>query len=456
LIIQCPSCNSRFSIDSAKISSPSSKGRCSVCGHVFPLLEHAVEDMEVAELRDRFESEKAEKARKAIGFYDGVYGKPRVNRKREEKPPFETEREEMKELEDEPFPSLDEEITEEEIPPFQEAPEESLPDTARRTEEAEQPQTSSKLFEEEDVGEWAETVFPEPEEDEEAAGWEGDLAKEIEESMKPGEPARQGTEPDIEPEIGIQATLGTVPEFGDEREREDFREEEPPVEAPIRRAPTAEPLQRMTDEEEKGHTPGPLWEEEGPERSFEEAFPSEKESRGPLSFRFLLLLLIVLALGGGGWYLYKTGTLTSPGSMTTSIMARINALRGKKSMVLFDLKNEQEPAADGKLFAVRGMVQNKGSATVAYVPLRIKIFDGQGHVLLTGRAVAGKVLTPEEISKMTVKNVLKTYRDQNEKNRQTSGRLEPGGKLPFLFLFDLSKFPRKTAKTFQVEVLKGS
>jgi len=87
------------------------------------------------------------------------------------------------------------------------------------------------------------------------------------------------------------------------------------------------------------------------------------------------------------------------------------------------------------------------------VPLKIKIFDARGKVILTGRTCAGRVLQPDDIAKMTVQGVLKTYRSMNAQNRKTAGHLNPGEKLPFLFLFDLSKFPRKTAKSFQVEVI---
>ncbi len=457
LIIQCPSCNSRFSIDSAKISSPSSKGRCSVCGHVFPLLEHAVEDMEVAELRDKFEREKAERAKKAIGFREGVYGSPPIERKISEESPLEAgPEEETKQPDYEPFPELEEETAEEAIL-SQEVPEKTFSETAHWEEELEPSQASSELFEEEDVEEWAEKVFPAPEEGEEPAGWEEDLAKEIDEAMKPGEPARRRAESDFESEIGIQTTPSIESsEVGyEKRETEGVRDEETlsGTSASVQ-ANTEEPFQRVTAGGEKSSAPP--WEGGDSEISFEDVFPSEKESRRSLSFRLFLLLLLIIALVGGGWYLYETGTLTSPGSVTGRIMERINALRGRKSMVLFDLKNEQEPALDGKFFAVRGMVQNKGGTTVSYVPLRIKIFDERGRVILTGRTVAGKVLTAEEISKMTVGNVLKAYRSQKDKNRRVSGRLAPGEKLPFLFLFDLNKFPRKIAKTFQVEILKGS
>jgi len=75
LIVQCPSCQSRFSVDASKIKSPLAKGRCSVCEDVFFLLDHAVNELEAAEVRDRLEEERARKARETLGTVTGMYGR---------------------------------------------------------------------------------------------------------------------------------------------------------------------------------------------------------------------------------------------------------------------------------------------------------------------------------------------------------------------------------------------
>ena len=133
---------------------------------------------------------------------------------------------------------------------------------------------------------------------------------------------------------------------------------------------------------------------------------------------------------------------------------KIKGLSGKTNITLFNLKNEQEPALDGKFFAVRGMVQSKRDKPVRFVPLRIKIFNDKNKPILTGQTIAGEVLSAEQISKMSVQNVLKKQHAFMELNKKTKGILGVGKKLPFLFLFDLSRFPRKLAKSFQIEVIE--
>jgi len=176
--------------------------------------------------------------------------------------------------------------------------------------------------------------------------------------------------------------------------------------------------------------------------------------RRPVLRPVLLIILLIVVLSGAGGYFYNTGQLSSVSGAFRGVVEKIKGLSGKTSVALFDLKNEQEPALDGRFFTVRGMVQNKGNKLIRYVPLRIKIFNGKNKVVLTGQTVAGEVLSAEQISKMSVQDVLEKHRALVALNQKEGGLLGTGEKRPFLFLFDLTRFPRKSAKTFQIEPVK--
>lgn len=404
MIVQCPSCQSRFSIDSSKISSSSSRGRCSVCGQVFILLDYAVEGIEAAALRDRFEEEGAKKARGILGGFSGVYGTGEARAEEEVAQEYKAEAEvqavaetteetvEREEIEAEPEEEIQEESPH--IPPLEEAKMEEKAEFGEEeagiTGEAEKGDSEAEEVERE-IEEFAE---------EEEKGKEPIISKKEEEWQ--GEEATGLPQPEVESYTGEEAKSGD--------------------ESGVLLSDTFKPLGR-------------------PER------------RLPF-FPVLVVVLIILAIVGVSWYLYQSGVLTSADSITGKFIRKISSIRSKSAITLYNLKNEQEPALDGNFFVVRGVIQNNQKVLVPYVPLRIKVFDSKNRVILTGQTIAGKVLKAEEISRMTVQNVNKRNKSLMEQNKKSTGRLAPGSKLPFAFLFDLSKFPRKTAKTFQVEMLK--
>ncbi len=446
LIVRCPSCQSRFTVDSSKISGPLSRGHCSVCGHVFTILDHAVEDVETAALRDRFEKERQEKIKKVIGGSWGVYGilRPEGEKVSEERGQT----------------GLDGAVEVVSASRKEEKPE---AEPLGRSEKISVPE---ELFDEE--RETSETKIAAAEsvsERESETEIEPVSVAVTEREARPEEMAE--TPQGKTPREGLEETMqGTREEFSP-REGEDLAREsqdtkvegsvEPEAEAAI--APEmaeAASLEESTLVAEGGGidaTSEPSGEPSAEPSLMDEALEPFESSKRRSILPVLIVILVLLGLGGGGWYLYQSGVLTSSGGITGKIMSKIQAIRGKSTLILFNLKNEQEPARDGKFFAVRGVVQNRRRAAVPYVPLKIKIFDARGKVILTGRTCAGRVLQPDDIAKMTVQGVLKTYRSMNAQNRKTAGHLNPGEKLPFLFLFDLSKFPRKTAKSFQVEVI---
>ncbi len=434
MIVRCPSCKSRFSIDSSKIKSPLSKGHCSICGHVFTLLDHAIEDMETAALRDKFEREREEKLRATIGNF-GVYGAATASGDKEEASATEEAIPEPAPPAEEPSipeetePSFHETETEQELEQKSEAETEAETEMAFGSPEAEEATAEIPTLEENPPEE-----IPAPPEEEEAPS-----PQEVEPEMRETaleEPPEAGVETTSEPEIRETET---------EAKREPVEGEAAPEETPFQPAEKEEPA-RETNE-------APAAEDQEVPPADETLEPFEPAKRSSL-LPILIAILILLGIGAGGWYLYQSGTLTS-NSLTGGIINKINEIRGKSSLVLFNLKNEQEPARDGKFFAVRGMIQNTDKNTVPFVLLKIKIFDAKGKVILTGETTAGKVLKPEEISRMTVHDALRTYQTLKARNRKSDGRLAPKGKLPFLFLFDLNKFPRRIAKSFQVEIVKA-
>ncbi len=371
--------------------------------------------METAALRDRLEEERARRAKNILGSFGGVYGLPHFEAKREKETTEEVEEGSAEEA------SLG-------ISGLKET--ESEPEMGEKAEMATPP------------------VFPAEE------GGEGFEEEEtIIQEVETGEDEEEGIETEAKEKLEIETETG----IEDRSEVEAETVQRPVFEEALSKESGGEPLQAEAGlEREAGEGAEEKKDEEELGVSIGETLePFERPKRSSL-LPVLVAILIVLCIGGGGWYLYRTGVLTSPHSITGKFIEKINAIRGKSALMFFNLKNEQEPALDGRFFTVRGVVQNKQKISVSYVPLRIKIFDAKGKIIMTGRTVAGRILKAEEISKMTVGSVLKTYQSLVDQNRKSSGQIKPGGKLPFLFLFDLSKFPRKAAKTFQVEILKAS
>ena len=405
-----------------------------MCGHVFVLLDHAEDEMEASRLRDRLEEARAEKARGVTGGVTGVY---EVTPSEEEKREEETvgAGEEMKGV----SPSSDEVEKGAGVP--EEGDERGEEVSYERGEEekaeevpaeVEMPGVEGGVSQEEETSEKEE--IPQEEVSVEVFGEESETPSEEvpeKEELEPEGETEEAGDKEEEDEEG----MGDVVLQPDEEKLEGEEEE-----------PRAEEVKEDSHKEGKGG----IGEEELPD-AYEPLVPPKRRIS---LFPILVVVLIVVVLAGGGWYLYQWGQFSSTGGIIGSIVEKINAIRGESSFVLFDIKNEQEPALNGKFFSVRGMVQNKKKTAVPWVSLRIKIFDAKNNVVLTGTTVAGRVLKPEEISKMTVQDVMKQYRSMNAMNRKVSGRLEAGKKLPFLFLFDLSKFPRSRAKTFQVEVIQ--
>jgi len=365
MIIQCPSCKSKFNLDSSKINGLSVKGRCSVCGNAFPLLDHAVDVVEATALRDRLEDERVARIKEMMEQQEAR------QREAEKKAAAEalsgtgsvSEAEGLLELPD--IPAVEEASFEKEEPGLEELEE---TDRALETEEKETGEEITTIHELSEQ--------PIQEEQEESAG--------LEEPAEEKDAVRDSMEPE---NIGV-----SVDDLGDIKP------------------------------------------------------PGGRSSLMPV----LLIVLLLVVLGGGGWYLYNSGQ----SDVFNNIVEKIKGLTGQTSLTLFNLKNEQEPALDGKFFAVRGMVQSKRDKAIRFVPLRIKIFNGRNKTILTGQTVAGSVLSAEQISKMSVQDVLKKHRAFIKLNKKTKGLLGAGKKLPFVFLFDLSRFPRRLAKSFQIEVME--
>ncbi len=475
MIVQCPSCQSRFLVDVSKVKSLSSKGRCSVCGHVFALLENAVEDMEVASLRDRFERERAEKVKHIKGTVSGIYGVSPLPEEGKKEGILETKvrsaptviqeteldregvlpepaGEGVNQGESEFLPEFESALTtEQESKPGIQTGQEKAKAEDRFSPEFSDLEESPKLSEkeesspsilEDDIDEWIESEFPIT--GEEAGGKKAKRAV-----PASGEGISGGAEgaPEIAPELESEFNLGSEPM--DEGVYEQEFSDEPGLQG---YSSLKQREAEKTSEDHREERPGSVGEKLSP--PFEVASELISPTRRTHGIRVFLIIILILCASGGGWYLYRTGVLTSPHTLVGKIIGRFNAIRGKSAVTIYNLRNEQEPTLDGKLFAVRGMVENNQKKTVSYVVLEIRIFDGRGRVILMSTTVAGRVLKAEEISKMSVQNVFKTYRTLMKQNRKVSGKLAPKGKLPFLFLFDLSKFPKNKAKTFQVKILR--
>jgi len=409
-------------------------GRCSVCGHVFTLLDHAVNEIEAAETRDRLEAERAKRARATLGDVTGMYYRA---------PKEESRGEEIVEK------------AEEEAAVFLQ-PEGGLEESVRTDEEKDEwPRESEfETGQEERLGEIEKELAVE---EDDFTPWEEEV---IDEAQGEGEAEETvdtagGEERISAEEIGGYGGIERGEEFDIEESEGTGEVAEWPPPGDVLEEGLEEPSFREggLGEEEEGSEAEPsepeeetIIDESGSLKSF-----YEEKKRFPV-LPVLIIILIILVIGGGGWYLYKSGM--SGSGFTQMIAEKIDAIRGKSDLMLFDLKNEQEPATDGKFFAVRGFVQNKRKTPFPFVELRIKIFDDKNNVILQEKTIAGRVLKPEEISKMTVHNAVKQYSAMIEMNKKSSGKLGPNQKLPFLFLFDLSKFPRDKAKTFQVEIIK--
>ena len=444
MIVQCPSCNARFSIDASKINSSLSKGRCSLCGHVFPVLDHAVDQLEATEIRDRLEEERARRAKETVGDVTGMYGVT-VGKGVEEESSQGALGEES--LLSQTEVSFEEGETidwtdNEEVEAIKEMAEEDEKIALRESEtyaweeETEQVEKIETVIDEEGT-EREEGIEETPEvEKYEFVGIEGE-EKVLEELSTEAEESK--LEKDFEFETTAETEeIAEWPPPGEIMEGE-FKESQ-------KEEATFEGKEEGVPEEEIKTEPEEL---KDAAMTGKESMVFEKEKRSSIPV-VPLVVLIVLILAVGGWYFFRS----EASSLITKVTEKISSIRGQSALIIFDLKNEQEPASDGKFFAVRGFIQNKQKTSFPYVTLRIKIYDAKNKVILTKQTLAGRVLKADELSKMTVQDVLKQLKAMNEMNRKSSGKLGPNQKLAFLFLFDLSKFPRKTAKTFQVEILK--
>ena len=402
-----------------------SKGRCSNCGHVFVLLDNAVDALEAAMLRDKLEETRAKHAKEVLGGVSGVYAvEEKVSHE------VETPKAEMEES--------DSEVVQESEAPSQEEPFEAI----------------ERDIEEETVGKVEERGGGEEDNEE---GLEREVGLEIGtlEDM-PEKPVQE--EMEREEKENQESEVGwSFEEIGGQEDSAGTGEEEN-----LSEGEDESELEKPKRDNEREETKGDAFNEEEGENLIDdrgttplggafEAFDQPKKRSSLLPI--LIIILVVLGIGGGSWFLYQTGQFSNPSGIIGSLVNKIKAIRGKSTLVLFELKNEQEPAVNGRFFSVRGYVQNRQNKSLPYVSLRIKIYDGKNRVIMTGKTIAGRILKPEEISKMTVQDALKQYKVMNEMNKKSSGKLGPNQKLPFLFLFDLNKFPRKEAKTFQVEVL---
>jgi len=391
MIIQCPSCKSKFKMDSSRISGPVAQGRCSVCGEVFPLLDYATDVMEATTLRDKLEDERAARIKEMMAQQKA--------RQREAEEKAAAERMAISR-------EAAEKVEPEELPDFQEIP-----------------AVEGALFEEAPASD----AMAESDHGEAAEKEESGLEIPEETDRKSEEVQELGSEGEERAEETI-----TTPELSEQSLQEEEKESADAEN-------TIEEKGLDQDSEELENMDVPL-EELG------EIKPSGKRST---LMPVLLIILLLVVLGGGGWYLYNSGQ----SGIFNSIVEKIKGLSEKTNITLFNLKNEQEPALDGKFFAVRGMIQSKRDKPVRFVPLRIKIFNDKNKPILTGQTIAGEVLSAEQISKMSVQNVMKKQHAFVESNKKAKGILDAGKKLPFLFLFDLSRFPRKLAKSFQIEVV---
>ena len=438
MIVQCPSCNARFSIDASKIQSSLSKGRCSLCGQVFPVLDHAVDQLEATEIRDRLEEERAERARRAVGDVTGMYG---VTQKREEEESLffhpETALEEAEEMAEGEF---QEKIGI--LKDMEEGPEES------------EGEDLFSLEEESNEFEGIETVLGDEEKEEKEALEEiQETEEEYTFSGIEGEESFVEELVEKEEDFEFESTGEEVAEWppaGEVMEEELIRDhkEEGVIEREEERS-VGEGIESESDESDSEESQESVETDSSKEESLISFHKEKKSSSIPTP---LIVVLVVLVLAVGGWYFFRSEAT----NIVTKVTKKISEIRGQSALVIFNLKNEQEAASDGKFFAVRGIVQNKQKTPFPFITLKIKIYDAKSNVILTKQTIAGRVLKADEISKMTVQDVLKQFAAMNDMNRKSAGKLAPKQKLPFLFLFDLSKFPRKRAKTFQVEILKPS
>jgi predicted Zn finger-like uncharacterized protein len=154
--------------------------------------------------------------------------------------------------------------------------------------------------------------------------------------------------------------------------------------------------------------------------------------------RLLIFLICMVVLGGiaAGLYYYWQNYLGA----------------GDRWLNIGKVEGQELIAKDGRVFFINGIVANGSTQPRKYILLRGKLFDKEGTVLGEQQAVAGMVLTREEIPNMR-KTDLETKVNEFRLSRIETFSLDRKKEMPFSIVFLDGDFGQ--AKEFIVEITES-
>lgn len=158
--------------------------------------------------------------------------------------------------------------------------------------------------------------------------------------------------------------------------------------------------------------------------------------KGLKGVKAAVIILVVLILCAGG-YLYWTNYWRSGDRWL-----RINRLAGQEVVV-----------QDGRAFLVSGVISNGSTKGRKSIILRVKLFDHDGKVIIEKDALAGMLLSKQQIPALMKTDIQKRVAAFKLSPAETF-RVEAGREIPFSVPFLDEDFAK--AKEFTVEIIQSS
>lgn len=163
--------------------------------------------------------------------------------------------------------------------------------------------------------------------------------------------------------------------------------------------------------------------------------PAEQRPRRGVKAAIIALVILILLCAGG--YFYWMNYMGAGDRWL-----RIGRLEGQEVVV-----------QDGKVFLVTGVVSNGSTKGRKSIILRVKLFDRQGKIIMAKDAMAGMLLSKQQIIALQRGDIERRVAAFKLSPAETF-RVEAGKEIPFSVSFldqDLGK-----AKEFTVEVVQSS
>lgn len=160
----------------------------------------------------------------------------------------------------------------------------------------------------------------------------------------------------------------------------------------------------------------------------------KKPRRGVKAVIIALIIFLLLCAGGYFYWMNYMGA--------GDRWLRIGRLEGQEFVV-----------QDGRVFLVTGMISNGSTKGRKSIILRVKLFDRQGKIIIAKDAMAGMLLSKQQIVTLQRGDIERRVAAFKLSPAETF-RVEAGKEIPFSVSFlddDLSK-----AKEFTVEVIQSS